>query len=113
MSLCHSEHIFPESHIDMSQVWQPTASFYEESVFHDAELMLRSFNKTDQGSMSGLADVDLPFLVNGTMLWPENAWEAVITVGVKSLDPFNFSFVFRQQGLVSGFVNFITEVIAC
>ena len=81
MSLCHSEHIFPESHINMSQIWQPTASFYEESVFHDAELMLRAFNKTEQRFMSGLAGVDLPFLVNGTMLWPENdtdlPWETL------------------------------------
>ena len=37
--------------------------------------------KSEKGSSTGLAGVDLPFLVNGTMLWPENdtdlPWETL------------------------------------
>merc|ERR1711873_362662 len=70
MSLCHSENIFHERHIDMSQVWQPVnAAIFEEGGFDDAEMILKSFNQTEQRFMSGLASVDLPFLVNGSMLW--------------------------------------------
>ena len=86
MSLCHSENIFPERHIDMSKVWQPVnLTNFNESGLNDTTMIMHSFNQTEQRIISGLASVDIPFLVNGSIanvseISTELPWE---TLGFK------------------------------
>merc|ERR1712082_237480 len=68
MSLCHSENIFPEKHIDMFGIWQPlNLTNFNESGLNDTTMIMHSFNQTEQRIISGLASVDIPFLVNGSI----------------------------------------------
>ena len=49
MSLCHSENIFPENHIDLSGIWQPVNhTSFNESEFYNTVNLLQSFNQTEQ-----------------------------------------------------------------
>merc|ERR1712240_41602 len=55
MSLCHSENIFPENHIDLSGIWQPVNhTSINESRLYDTVSLLQSFNKTEERLISGI-----------------------------------------------------------
>merc|ERR1712082_442966 len=83
MSLCHSENIFPEKHIDMFGIWQPlNLTNFNESGLNDTTMIMHSFNQTEQRIISGLASVDIPFLVNGSIanvskISNELSWETL------------------------------------
>ena len=66
MSLCHSDNIFLEQHIDLSGLWQSAnhTKFNESELYNSANL-LQSLNQTEERLISGIASVDIPFIGNG------------------------------------------------
>ena len=66
MSLCHSENIFPEQHIDLSGLWQSAnhTKFNESELYNSAHL-LQSLIQTEERLISGIANVNIPFLSSG------------------------------------------------
>ena len=66
MSLCHSENIFPEKHIDLSGLWQSVNhTKFNESELYNTVNLLQSLNQTEERLISGIAKVDIPFLSSG------------------------------------------------
>ena len=66
MSLCHSENIFPEQHIDLSGLWQSAnhTKFNESELYNYANI-LQSLNQTEGRLISGIANMNIPFLNSG------------------------------------------------
>ena len=63
MSLCHSDNIFPEHHIDLSGLWESAnhTRFNENELYNYAKV-LQSINQTQDQPISGIASVNIPFL---------------------------------------------------
>ena len=98
MSLCHSENVFPEHHINVSGLWESAnhTSFNESELYNFANV-LQSTKQTQSDTISGFVNVHIPFIPdandshvpqyknisdssNGTLAWEtktfiENAWD--------------------------------------
>ena len=63
MSLCHSDNIFPEHHIDLSGLWESANhTRFNESELYNYANVLQSINQTQDQPISGIASVNIPFL---------------------------------------------------
>ena len=63
MSLCHSENVFPEHHINVSGLWESAnhTSFNESELYNFANV-LQSINQTQNDTISGFVNVHIPFI---------------------------------------------------